>query len=395
MDDTTATINVNLNAFSSAGAYYEELVNAPPKGVDFCGIHRLGEMNYIATPQLIPRTMMFLEAQSQKLWNTLNQPSLRPALRGDIVHSNRLPLTNKPYVISFDHVGFLTDFDFDRLYRLADEKNSVPVTRYLLRSNCNALLPWSEAAANGFQELFGSELSTKMEVVYPAVQPYDSPAEQSKGSVELLFVATNFYLKGGMEVIESFSRLRKDHDVSLTIVADVPSHVRKDYNLNGVNIKSPNFSRQELYDEIYSNADLLVHPTHNDSFGMVLLEAMNAGLPIVATRMFAIPEIVNDKETGLLVDRPEKSLFHPDGTPNREWNDIDKLRLSLHNYEEKLVRQLTKAIETLTEDYESRVSYGRSGRERVLEGRFSIENRNKKLSRIYRAAKDDKTRLST
>ena len=54
-------------------------------------------------------------------------------------------------------------------------------------------------------------------------------------------------------------------------------------------------------------AELLVHPVRWEGFGLALLEAMLASLPVVATRVSSIPEIVVDGETGLLVppDNPE------------------------------------------------------------------------------------------
>jgi len=48
-------------------------------------------------------------------------------------------------------------------------------------------------------------------------------------------------------------------------------------------------------------ADVLVHPARWEGFGLALLEAMLASLPIVASRVSSIPEIVIDRETGLLV----------------------------------------------------------------------------------------------
>ena len=49
-------------------------------------------------------------------------------------------------------------------------------------------------------------------------------------------------------------------------------------------------------------ADVFVHTSRWEGFGIVLLEAMLARLPIVATRVSAVPEVVADGETGLLVD---------------------------------------------------------------------------------------------
>jgi glycosyltransferase involved in cell wall biosynthesis len=47
-------------------------------------------------------------------------------------------------------------------------------------------------------------------------------------------------------------------------------------------------------------ADVFVHTSRWEGFGIVLLEAMLSGLPVVATRVSAIPEIVHDGRTGVL-----------------------------------------------------------------------------------------------
>jgi glycosyltransferase involved in cell wall biosynthesis len=54
-------------------------------------------------------------------------------------------------------------------------------------------------------------------------------------------------------------------------------------------------------------ADVLVHPARWEGFGLALLEAMLSSLPVVASRVSSIPEIVAEGETGLLVppDDPE------------------------------------------------------------------------------------------
>ena len=50
-----------------------------------------------------------------------------------------------------------------------------------------------------------------------------------------------------------------------------------------------------------ARAEVFVHPARWEGFGLALLEAMLAGLPVVATRVSSIPEVVADEETGLLV----------------------------------------------------------------------------------------------
>ena len=52
---------------------------------------------------------------------------------------------------------------------------------------------------------------------------------------------------------------------------------------------------------LLERAELLVHPSRWEGFGLVLLEAMLTSTPVVATRVSSIPEIVVDGETGVLV----------------------------------------------------------------------------------------------
>lgn len=57
--------------------------------------------------------------------------------------------------------------------------------------------------------------------------------------------------------------------------------------------------------ELMRHADLLVHPARWEGFGLVLLEAMREALPVVASAVGAIPEVVANGVTGLLVPPDE------------------------------------------------------------------------------------------
>ncbi|MDD4051718.1 MAG: glycosyltransferase family 4 protein [candidate division Zixibacteria bacterium] len=82
-------------------------------------------------------------------------------------------------------------------------------------------------------------------------------------------------------------------------------------------------------------ADLYVHPSIIEPYGIVLVEAMAAGLPVVATRTGGIPEVVAENETALLVKPAD-----PAG--------------------------LTEAIERMYTDPSLPLAFGRAGRERFL-----------------------------
>ncbi|MBI3989054.1 MAG: glycosyltransferase family 4 protein [candidate division NC10 bacterium] len=53
---------------------------------------------------------------------------------------------------------------------------------------------------------------------------------------------------------------------------------------------------------LFQTFDLFVHPSLNEGMGRALVEAMAAGLPIVATRVCGIPEVLGEGEAGLLVE---------------------------------------------------------------------------------------------
>jgi glycosyltransferase involved in cell wall biosynthesis len=61
--------------------------------------------------------------------------------------------------------------------------------------------------------------------------------------------------------------------------------------------------------EYYDEADILVNSSLWESFGRSLIEAMVRGVPVVATRVGGIPEIVEDGKTGVLVEDGDASAL--------------------------------------------------------------------------------------
>ena len=61
----------------------------------------------------------------------------------------------------------------------------------------------------------------------------------------------------------------------------------------------------EIKETLLSNASMFVFPTLNEGFGMVIIEAMGHGLPVVAFNNSAIPYTVKDNWNGVLVNNKD------------------------------------------------------------------------------------------
>jgi len=119
--------------------------------------------------------------------------------------------------------------------------------------------------------------------------------------------------KGHTDLIEAFGTLRKQRsDVHLVIVGSGPL---EDELISMVADRSLEDSvtftgfRRDVAD-LMSSFDVFVHPSRWEGFGLVFLEAMASRLPIVATNVSAIPEIVRDGDTGVLVAPDDPDALH-------------------------------------------------------------------------------------
>jgi glycosyltransferase involved in cell wall biosynthesis len=96
---------------------------------------------------------------------------------------------------------------------------------------------------------------------------------------------------------------------------------------------------------VMSHADLLVLPSLYEELGTVLLEAMQAGLPIVASKTGGIPDVIEDGVNGMLV---------PPGDPEAIALAIDRL---LANRD--LARRLSEGAQEGGKDYDWEMLAGR------------------------------------
>ena len=117
-----------------------------------------------------------------------------------------------------------------------------------------------------------------------------------EGARVLLCVARLTAQKGVDVAVRALPAIRSRHpEAVLVVLGEGPDRTR----LAAEGVVLP--GRVGDVAALYRRAEVLVHPARWEGFGIALLEAMLAGKPVVATRVSAAPEIVEDGRTGLLV----------------------------------------------------------------------------------------------
>ena len=125
------------------------------------------------------------------------------------------------------------------------------------------------------------------------------------GHIVLGYVGGLLASKGIYEIASVFGKLAQRYDVELQLVGDGPERLAIERHL--LSIVSPNHFRLTgqlagaEVNEALNCCDIFVFPSHREGLSNAVLEAMAVGLPIVATRVGGIPELVAHGENGYLV----------------------------------------------------------------------------------------------
>jgi glycosyltransferase involved in cell wall biosynthesis len=103
------------------------------------------------------------------------------------------------------------------------------------------------------------------------------------------------------------------------------------------------FINREESRQVFGRASLLALPTLEDNCPMVVLEAMAAGVPVVASRAGGVPELIDDEVTGLLCE-PERPETFCDAVRRVLTDQALRLRLSVAGRQSALNRFYPKVI---------------------------------------------------
>lgn len=145
---------------------------------------------------------------------------------------------------------------------------------------------------------------------YPEHAPKAHHASSDREPVRILFVSHMCEAKGLLVLLDACGELaQRGIDFHLDLMGPVESEefkARAQTKINDVQIADRvsflGILTGDAKFSVYTQSDIHCHPTYYDTFPLVLLEAMAASLPVVSTYHSGIPDIVDDGETGFLVE---------------------------------------------------------------------------------------------
>lgn len=117
-------------------------------------------------------------------------------------------------------------------------------------------------------------------------------------------------IKGLPYMLRALHMLKNEVDVKLTVVGSAapdsqPVKLIKEYGLERMVNFTGGIEREELA-RLYTASEIAVSPSLYEGFGLPAAEAMSSGLPVIAARAGALPEVVGeDGKTGILVPPAE------------------------------------------------------------------------------------------
>ncbi|MEM4677376.1 MAG: glycosyltransferase family 4 protein [Candidatus Korarchaeota archaeon] len=191
-------------------------------------------------------------------------------------------------------------------------------------------------------------LHGKIKVVYNAVDTefwrksdkgYDLKSETGFENI-VLYVGRLLALKGVYDLVKTIPRILRDNKETIFIFCGTGERRQIELMLRKLGIPEKNYMfvgylpRHELI-KLYSTSSVLTLPSYGENLPMTLLEAMSCSLPVIASNVGGVPEVVQHMVNGLVIDP---------GDLNALSNSIIML-LQDKNLRKKLAHSARKTIE--------------------------------------------------
>jgi glycosyltransferase involved in cell wall biosynthesis len=211
-------------------------------------------------------------------------------------------LLRLPHVFHFHNKGVANSKNSiaKRIYPFVFKKAKFILLSPLLYEDIAAYVPQTNVyyRANGIPDLSGCKNSTQAQTA------------ENQNNIHLLFLSNLIESKGIMDLLQACKQLTTNGlDFRCTVAGgegdikekDIMQFIEANNLQKCVSYVGKVSGEQKML--VFRNADVFIHPTKEDCFPLVLLEAMQYSLPIITTNEGAIPEMVKDNENGFIVPK--------------------------------------------------------------------------------------------
>lgn len=212
----------------------------------------------------------------------------------------------KPTILSADGTP-LNKRAMRLAYGLKPETRAVEGSKQMVYrevfARARGFVAWSNWTKQSFVEDYGCN-EDDVAVIPPGIDVKDFwCGDREHERPRILFVGGDFHRKGGPLLLKVF-RERFRHKAELILVTrdDIP----EEPGLRVCRNVQPNSQRLR---ELYCEADIFALPTTADCYSLACMEALAAGLPVVATNVGGIADILREAKTGYLVAPHDANAF--------------------------------------------------------------------------------------
>ncbi len=250
--------------------------------------------------------------------------------------------------------------------------------------NADGVIAVSQSMKDDVRELYGVP-EEKIHVIPNGIdvdeyRPLRNPGALRRYGIDcdkpfILFVGRMTRQKGILHLLNAVPHIRTDAQIVLcagaadtrSLEEEISARIEEVRRQSGKKVVwIPQLVRKPDIINIYSEAALFVCPSIYEPFGIINLEAMSCGTPVVASAVGGIPEVVVHGETGLLVP------FAPSDQGNPEPKDPDRFS-----------RDLAAAVDSLLSEPE-RIERMRSQARLHVETSFSWKSIARQTLNFYR-----------
>jgi N-acetyl-alpha-D-glucosaminyl L-malate synthase BshA len=188
---------------------------------------------------------------------------------------------------------------------VGSDPSYAPLTQYLISASDAATAVSESLARDTARHFCPGPSPCPIEVIpnFVDTERFAPPARPRKTQFPSAVHVSNFRpVKRVPWLIEAFARATADTAAELMLVGDGPTRAESEQAARrlGLGARVRFLGERDALPELLGPADVFLLSSSEESFGLSALEAMSCGIPVVATAVGGVPEVIRDGVTGFL-----------------------------------------------------------------------------------------------